>query len=212
MLAELIESNGELSKVVTGLDNRMADVQQKVTNLCENKDQAKVPDSEKIEEPWIPLATHETSMRSVIQELHAKEEENKSLKARLDKAIELNRLTAGSQHAKHFMRWAFMKRHHLWWYYVTIINLLFAVLLFNLVNLHKENARLTDNDWKWRYVAAQGFAQPEWVQALDETFNHNDERQIDKVKRFVLNHEESLRQMSDSIVRAEREKLQRMVK
>jgi len=32
MLAELIESNGELSKVVTGLDNRMADVQQKVTN------------------------------------------------------------------------------------------------------------------------------------------------------------------------------------
>lgn len=209
MLAEVYEQVKDLSCDVKGIVNGFADMQQKVSNLAGGSNQPASPPSEKVEKPWLPLVIHEQRMHAVIQELQAQKEENAKLQARIDKAVELNKLNATSQYVKHFIRFLFMRRHALLAVIYVGLCLLCGIFVYSNEKLADENERLESNDWKWRYVAAQGFVSPKGVQALEDAYNHNDELQIDKVKKFVLDHEEKVRQKSDSIVRAERERLQR---
>ena len=80
-----------------------------------------------------------------------------------------------------------------------------GVSVYHNVALREDNQKLLSTEMKYRFIRAMNAA-PFTLQYLDDAFEGGDARKLQKVNTTVIEYEQALKQKSDSIIRAEREK------
>lgn len=146
-----------------------------------------------------------------VVETYKKKQENMAneiteLRSMCKKLKGERRYWASNQWAKHLFRWLFIKRH-LW---IWVVYAMFVALISLGVYLNTEQKReiqkLHAVEMKYRFLHAVG-VDPDVLMFLDDAFEEGDERKLQLIHTKVKDYERSVRQKSDSIVRAEMKRM-----
>jgi len=111
------------------------------------------------------------------------------------------------QWAKRFFRWVFVKRHTWFWpvFFMFIIGMGISVAIecrqMDTIKMYRSN------DIKYRFIKAVGHSS-RTVQFLEDAFEEKNADKLEYINSTVIEYERAIRQKSDSIVRAEKKKIE----
>ena len=131
------------------------------------------------------------------------------LKAEYDKLSAERRYWATQQWAKHLFRWLFLKRHLWIWVVYGLFLVGASIAVYFNAEQRREIQKLQSVDMKYRFIRAMNAA-PITLQYLDDAFEGGDARKLQIVHTTVNEYEQALKQKSDSIIKAEREKQEQL--
>ena len=84
-----------------------------------------------------------------------------------------------------------------------------GISVYHNVALREDNQKLLSTEMKYRFIRALNVI-PLTLQYLDDAFERGDARKLEIVHTTVIEYEQSLRQKTDSIIRAERKKAEEL--
>ena len=152
---------------------------------------------------------HQATIEAYVNKQEAMAHEIAELKSKNDKLCEERRYWATQQWAKHLFRWLFMKRHWFFWCIYLFYNIGMGISVYQNVALREDNQKLLSTEMKYRFIRALNVV-PLTLQYLDDAFEGGDTRKLQIVHTTVNAYEQTLKQKSDSIIRAEREKQEQL--
>lgn len=206
MLAAIIEQANGQGKQISLMSKAMEQIAKDVGQLVVAQDsQPAHQESQSV----ITLKDHEERLASVKKNIQILYGQYVSLQKKYEKSLDDRRYWATQQWAKRLFRWLFLNRHLWIWSVAIFFNILFLLLLKVCFLQKAEIGNYEEADMKYRYLKAVGAA-PKATQSLDDTFANGDSRAIQIVYSTVDDYEKALKHKSDSIVRAEQEKTEKL--
>lgn len=202
-LAEALEEKEQRIKELTGKVNTLTKenktLSAKLKTLSENPKESPTPQS------IVTWKDHQATIDAYVNKQEAMAQEIAELKSKNNKLCEERRYWATQQWAKHLFRWLFLKRHWFFWGIYVFYNIGMGISVYHNEALREDNQKLLSSEMKYRFIRAMNAA-PLTLQYLDDAFEGGDARKLQKVNTTVIEYEQALKQKSDSIIRAEREK------
>lgn len=157
----------------------------------------------------ITLKDHEEKMASIKRDIHTLFNQYMSLLKKNKELQEAKRYWATQQWAKHFFRWLFVKRHFWIWLIYGLYSAFFILTLYAYSQQRVEIENYKETEIKYRYLKAVGVAH-NTIQSLDDIFDYGNSRKIQVVYSTVYDYDKALKHKSDSIVKAESKKMEKI--
>ena len=201
-----------LAEALAGMEDHTKELTGKLTALTENYKALSV-DMRSLSEK---LAVSPKGMvawedHQAVVEAYRKKKENLAneiaeLRSRYDKLCAERRFWAYNQWARHLFRWLFIKRHLWVWVVYAIFVALISLGAYLNTEQQREIQKLHAVEMKYRFLHAVG-VDPDVLMFLDDAFEEGDERKLQFIHAKVKDYERSVKQKSDSIVRAETKRM-----
>ncbi len=205
-LAEALEEKELRIKELTGKVNTLTKenktLSAKLKTLSENPKESPTPQS------MVTWKDHQATIDAYVNKQEAMAQEVAELKSKNDKLSAERRYWATQQWTKHLFRWLFLKRHlWIWLVYGMFITGASIAVYFN-VDQRREIQKLRAVEMKYRYLHATGIAS-DVLFYLDNVYDNGDEKRLRQIRSIVKDYELTVKQKSDSIVRAEKKKMKK---
>ena len=206
LLAEALEEKEQRIEELTGKVNTLTKenktLSAKLKTLSENPKESPTPQS------IVTWKDHQATIDAYVNKQEAMAQEIAELKSKNNKLCEERRYWATQQWAKHLFRWLFLKRHlWIWVVYGMFITGASIAVYFN-VDQRREIQKLRAVEMKYRYLHATGIAS-DVLFYLDNVYDNGDEKRLRQIRSIVKDYELTVKQKSDSIVRAEKKKMKK---
>lgn len=203
-LAEALEEKEQRIKELTGKVNTLTKenktLSSKLKTLSENPKESPRPQS------IVTWKDHQATIDTYVNKQEAMAQEIAELKLKNNKLCEERRYWATQQWARHLFRWLFLKRHlWIWVVYGMFITGASIAVYFN-VDQRREIQKLRSVEMKYRYLHATGTAS-DVLFYLDVAYDNGDEKKLRQIHSIVKDYEITIKQKSDSIVRAEKKRM-----
>lgn len=152
---------------------------------------------------------HQATIEAYVNKQETMAQEIAELKSKNGELCKERRYWATQQWAKHLFRWLFLKRHWFFWGIYVFYNIGMGISVYHNVALREDNQKLLSTEMKYRFIRALNVV-PLTLQYLDDAFEGGDARKLQIVHTTVNEYEQALKQKSDSIIKAEREKQEQL--